>query len=360
MDDQCTHHRAAPNSHGVPYWNSPVFFSNGFQCTRGSENSAKYIKPKVINISCGFIVPCASCMFLWKIKNTKPPQIAFVSTFISLAKAICSSGRMALRSVIILIATTCGKKMAGNKKRARNFRSFWKVRLGVIRVVVMFVVRVSYRRPDHYHETSTNQSLVDELPIRKAWKSLEKQTVSGLANHTVFWSRRGFQTKSTNPTTLQWNLMFFQWYAWKKRCSNNQVHTSAIESQLTRLTILSMASWDECQPLFTVWLLNETARDMQTISRCHYNRQSTTPFKTPSKPFFRHQPLTTWKSRPGLTNSGPMTLIDFTCYPTADAFRCDQFTAGDLLLCIHIETFLKQQCCWWWFFPPTFFGGEIS
>lgn len=216
-------------------------------------------------------------MFLWKIKNTKPPQIAFVSTFISLAKAICSSGRMALRSVIILIATTCGKKMAGNKKRARNFRSFWKVRLGVIRVVVMFVVRVSYRRPDHYHETSTNQSLVDELPIRKAWKSLEKQTVSGLANHTVFWSRRGFHIKSTNPTTLQWNLNFFQWYAWKKRCSNNQVHTSAIESQLTRLTILSMASWDECQPLFTVWLLNETARDVQTISRCHYNRQSTTP-----------------------------------------------------------------------------------
>lgn len=130
----------------------------------------------------------------------------------------------------------------------------------------------------------------------------------------------------------------------KKRCSNNQVHTSAIASQFTRLNTSSMATWDECQPLFTVWLLNETARDMQTISRCHYNHQSTTPSKTPSKPFFRHQPLTTWKSRPGLTNSGPMSLIDFTCYPTADAFRCDQFTAGDLLLCIHIETFLKQHC----------------
>ena len=85
----------------------------------------------------------------------------------------------------------------------------------------------------------------------------------------------------------------------KKRCSNNQVHTSAIASQFTRLNTSSMATWDECQPLFTVWLLNETARDMQTISRCHYNHQSTTPSKTPSKPFFQtpaidHMKISPW------------------------------------------------------------------
>lgn len=161
--------------------------------------------------------------------------------------------------------------------------------------------------------------------------------VSSESHCLLIPNRLSYQIHQPRNITMKPHV--FPMICLKKRCSNNQVHTSAIESQLTRLTILSMASWDECQPLFTVWLLNETARDMQTISRCHYNRQSTTPIKTPSKPFFRHQPLTTWKSRPGLTNSGPMTLIDFTCYPTADAFRCDQFTAGDLLLCIHIETY---------------------
>jgi len=59
--------------------------------------------------------------FQLKRKTQNLPKIAFVSTFISLAKAICSSGRMALRSVIILIATTCGKKWRETKQRPRNF-----------------------------------------------------------------------------------------------------------------------------------------------------------------------------------------------------------------------------------------------
>ena len=79
-----------------------------------SFSKRKYIKPKVVPVVPFF-------------PKTPPPttrktsqNLAFVSTFISLAKAICSSGRMALRSVIILIATTCRRKWLETNKELKT------------------------------------------------------------------------------------------------------------------------------------------------------------------------------------------------------------------------------------------------